>query len=170
MDLSKYVPPLDLGPGMLFGILALVIVLLFAFSVGRTRILISLLAIYVAFSLQTVFPYFSKLQQLATFTKDLPTLRVIVFLILYALAFVLLNGSILRGRFSLGETSFLPVILMGVVQLGFILSIVFNLAPTFFSINERLPKDIIPYLATRQALFYWSLAPIVLLLFSRNKS
>ena len=116
----------SLSSGELFGILVVVGVLLMALTLGRTRTLISTLAIYVAFSLQAMFPFFGWLLQHQSFTNDLPTLRVFVFLILYAIVFGLLNRSILKTRFNLSEASFVAVVAMGLVQLGFFVSIILN--------------------------------------------
>jgi hypothetical protein len=100
----------SLTSGELFGILVVVGVLLMALTLGRTRTLISTLSIYVAFALQTMFPFFGWLLEHQSFTNDLPTLRVFVFLFLYAIIFGLMNRSILKTRFNLGEASFIHVI------------------------------------------------------------
>lgn len=160
----------SLGNEVMFGLLALVVVLLFALSLGRTRVLLSLLAIYIAFTLQAVFPFFGQLQNSVSFTHDLGTLRVVVFLALYVIALLILNGSVLRHRFTLAEAAFTPVILMGLVQLGLIVSIILNLAPDFYGIVGRMPSASIPYLATQRALFVWSLVPLALILFTKRGS
>ena len=132
-DLSKYSQSLqlpDLGSGGLFALLVLVVILLFALSLGRTRVLISLLAVYVAFTLQAVFPYFAYLQEMLS--KDLSTLRVGVFLLLYLITFGLLNRSVLLARFNLSEAAFFSVVFMGIIQLGLLVSIILNLAPSFY--------------------------------------
>jgi len=168
-DLSKYSQSLqlpDLGSGGLFALLVLVVILLFALSLGRTRVLISLLAVYVAFTLQAVFPYFAYLQEMLS--KDLPTLRVGVFLLLYLITFGLLNRSVLLARFNLSEAAFFSVVFMGIIQLGLLVSIILNLAPSFYSINDKIPKELLPYIATQRALFYWTLLPLFMLLFAKR--
>lgn len=157
-----------LTSGELFGILVVVGVLLMALTLGRTRTLISTLAIYVAFALQTIFPFFGWLLQHQSFTNDLPTLRVFVFLILYAIVFGLMNRSILKTRFNLIESSFVSVVLMGLAQLGFIISIILNLAPSFYDISKRLPAGLLPFIGNQSALFYWALIPIILLVFQKH--
>ena len=42
---------------MLFGLLFLIVILLWGFSLGRTRALVSLLSIYIAFVIEEAFPY-----------------------------------------------------------------------------------------------------------------
>ena len=158
----------SLSSGELFGILVVVGVLLMALTLGRTRTLISVLAIYVAFALQTIFPFFGWLLKHQSFTNDLPTLRIFIFFILYAIVFGLLNRSILKTRFNLGESSFVSVVLMGLVQLGFIVSIVLNLAPSFYDISTRVPADFLPYIGNQLALFIWALIPCGLLIFQKR--
>lgn len=158
----------SISPGTLFATLVVVAVLLLALTLGRTRTLISVLSIYVAFTLQTIFPFYSWLLKNESFTNDPPTLRVIVFLGLYAVVFGLLNRTVLKGRFNLSESSFLSVVLMGMVQLGLIISIILNLAPSFYNISHRLPAYLLPYIGNQLALFYWSLVPLFLLLFQKH--
>ncbi len=158
----------SLTPAELFGILVVVGVLLMALTLGRTRTLISTLSIYVAFSLQAIFPFFSWLLKQQSFTNDLPTLRVFVFLFLYAIVFGLMNRSILKTRFNLIESSFVSVVLMGLAQLGLVISIILNLAPSFYNISQRIPASLLPYIGNQHALFYWALVPIFLLLFQKH--
>ncbi|MBP9822335.1 MAG: hypothetical protein KBC81_02760 [Candidatus Pacebacteria bacterium] len=160
--------PSSLSPAMLFAIFVIVGVLLLALTLGRTRTLISVLSIYVAFALQAMFPYFGWLLKHQSLTSDLQTLRVFVFILLYAIVFGLLNRSILKSRFHLGESSFVAVVLMGIVQLGFIVSIILNLAPSFYDIASRIPKTILPIFGNQHALFYWALIPIFLLVFQKH--
>jgi hypothetical protein len=163
---SLHVP--SLSSGELFGILVIVGVLLLALTLGRTRTLVSTLSIYVAFTLQTIFPFFGWLLKHQSFTNDLPTLRVFVFLTLYAISFALMNRSVLKARFNLGESSFLSVILMGIAQLGLMISILMNLAPSFYNISHRMSSSLLPYFGGQHALFYWALIPIALLLFQKH--
>ena len=156
---------ISLSTGNIFGLLAVVCILLFALSLGRTRTLISLLAIYVAFAIQAVFPYFSSLQKTVSLTDDLPTLRIGILLLAYVGSFVLLNRSILQNRFNQSETSFFQIILMCTAQLGFLISIILNLAPAF---KDYIPQLVIPYIANQTALFYWALAPLLLLAFQKK--
>lgn len=157
-----------LTSGELFGILVVVGVLLMALTLGRTRTLISVLSLYVAFALQTIFPFFGWLLEHQSFTNDLPTLRVFVFIFLYAVVFGLMNRSILKTRFNLIESSFMSVVLMGLAQLGFMISIIINLAPGFYDISKRLPASFLPFIGNQSALFYWALIPIFLLVFQKH--
>ena len=64
--MGKYIPNLNLAtssnfnfnfsPSGLFAILVLIFLLLYGLSLGRTRALISLLGIYIAYAIMSVFP------------------------------------------------------------------------------------------------------------------
>jgi len=157
----------QIGPAGLFGILALVIILLGALSLGRTRSLISLLSIYVAFTLQAVFPFFQQLHSDLP-AYDLPTVRVFLFLALYAIVFAVLNQSVLLGRFNLSDAAPFSVVLIGVIQLGLMVSIILNLAPSFYNIDQKIPVSVLPYIGTQRALFWWSILPLVMVLFGNH--
>ncbi|KKU90154.1 MAG: hypothetical protein UY20_C0001G0005 [Candidatus Yanofskybacteria bacterium GW2011_GWA1_48_10] len=163
----KFAP--NLNSSQLFALLAVVGVLLFVLTLGRTRSLVSLLAIYVAFMIQTVFPFFGAILKRADFARDLATLRVIVFLALYAIVFGLLNRSVLRARFNMSEASFSSVFIVGLIQLGLIVSIILNLAPSFYNINQKIPAAVLPYFNNQSVLFYWSLLPLVIFFFQKRK-
>ncbi|HVZ11219.1 MAG TPA: hypothetical protein VG941_02305 [Candidatus Paceibacterota bacterium] len=149
--------------GTIFGVLIVVCVLLFVLSIGRTRALVSLLSIYIAFALQAVFPFFGWLQTMLG--KELPTLRVGILLLAFIVSFILLNRSVLRGRLGLGDAAFFSVVLIGLLQLGLFAAMILNLAPAF---QAYLPDSVIPFLATQKALFGWLLAPLVLLGFQQS--
>lgn len=158
-----------LSSGELFGLLIILAFLVLALTLGRTRTLVSVLSLYVAFALQTIFPFFGWLMSHQSYAHDLATLRVFVFLILYAISFGLLNRSLLKTRFNLSEASFFSVILMGIVQLGFIISIILNLAPSFYNLADRIPSGLLHFFAGQHALFGWAVVPILLLVFQKSK-
>ena len=148
----------------IFAILIVVCMLLFVLSIGRTRALVSLLSIYIAFAIQTIFPFFGWLNQFVN--QDLSILRVGVLLLSYIVTFVLLNRSVLRGRLGLGDAAFFSVILMGLLQLGLFASMVLNLAPSF---EIYVPVFVRPYLTTQMALFVWFMAPLILIAFQKSR-
>lgn len=172
VELTKFLPT-QFGlsnlanPGILFSLLALVFVLLYCLSLGRTRALISLLSIYIAFVFQYTFPYYSNIFESVTFTQDPGLIRVGIFLLIYVAAFFILNRSLLKSRLSLDETSIFWVLIISVLQLGLLSSIILNTIPTLAL--PGVPTAFINYLATSQALFYWATVPLIVLLFIKSK-
>ncbi len=154
------------GPTTLFAVLALIFILLYGLSLGRTRALISLLAIYVAYAIHTSFPYLDRLHELIKISPDLYVTRVVLFLLFYIVTFFILNRSLVKHRLNLNEASFFSVALISVLQLALLITIIMNIVPvTVFKISN----DWTQFFATNEALFYWFLAPIVIVSFLKRE-
>ncbi len=153
---------LNLNSGTLFVGLGLVAVLLYGLSLGRTRAIISLLSIYIAFTFDKVFPYFNELRQALKFSLDDYVLRLSLFLAVYAAVFVIFNYSFIKKKFSSSDFSLFSVLMLSVLQLGLLASILASFLP-----RETL-KFLGPFynfLAGDKALFYWSIVPVPAILF-----
>lgn len=161
----------SLGPEMLFGVLALIFILLYGLSLGRTRALVSLLAIYIAYSIQSVFPYLDRLHDLLSISPDLYITRVALFLVTYILVFLILNKSLVKRRLTLADASFFSVSIISLLQLIILVTVITNIVPlSALRLNGKIPGDFVQYFATQEALFYWFLAPIVVLLFMKSET
>lgn len=160
----------SLGPGMLFGVLALIFILLYGLSLGRTRALVSLLAIYIAYSIQSVFPYLDRLHELVNISPQLYVTRVALFLLIYIIVFMILNRSVVKSRLTLKDASFFSVSIISLLQLIILVTVIANIVPlSALRLNGKVPGDLVQYFATQDALFYWFLAPIAALLFMRGE-
>ena len=156
-----------MGFTWLFGALGAISLSLYGLSLGRTRAVMSLLAIYVAFTLDRLFPYLSEIQKIVSIDIADYWIRVGFFLAAYILVFIIFNLSFLRKRFSSLEFSLFGILLISLLQLGFIISIIFSYLPNELTLKWSF--GIYNYLATQQALFFWAIAPLPALLFIRNK-
>src|SRR4030042_4090292 len=105
------------GTYQLFGLLVVLFVFLYGMSIGKTRATISLLAIFAAYMLTSFFPFWSLLVGLVGESAT-PFLRAGVFLVAYVLAIVAINMSSLSHRLLVGDTSFLKVFMVRVIQVG----------------------------------------------------
>lgn len=141
-------------------------ILLVAFSLGRSRMLLALLSLYVAAFLEPHFVYFDKLRETI---KNVPNhwLHVGLFLLIYAIVFGVINRSVLKHRLILAESSIFAVVLIAIVEMGFLAAILFSYFPP--ELLERVPPKLIPYFATKTAQFWWAIVPILVLLFSKKK-
>lgn len=143
-----------------------VAVFVIGFAFGKSRMLIGLLSLYVADVLTSRFVYFEKLHE--TFKNvDESWLKLGLFLMIFIIAFLLLQRSILRYRLSLSETSIFSVLLLCVLTVGFALSSVLADLPK--SVYSKIPAGIIRYISTKEAHFWWAVAPIAALLFMKKK-
>ena len=154
LDFSKLYQGLDVGPTTLFVGLILVFTIIYGLSLGRTKALISLLGIYVALAFDAAFPYLEQLHNWLPVAGEIYTTRVAVFLVVYLIVFAILNNSFAKGRLTLKETSVVSV------------AVITNIIPD--EIIEKMPEYLSAYFATKQALFYWIIVPIILLTFIRK--
>ena len=155
------------GPQILFAGVILVFLLLYGISLGRTRALISLLGIYIAFVFDTTFVYLRNVNNLIRFSPAIYITRIVLFLAVYFIVFFILNRSIVKSRLTLKEVSFISVFVISVLQLGLLISIITNMLPA--EVLSIFPSFFSNYFATKTALFYWGILPVVILLFMRNK-
>ena len=123
---------LGLGAGagsisqMLFVLLGALFVFLYGMTLGKTRAFISLLAIYIAFVFDAVFPYLGELYQISGLPYPMYFLRTGLFLLVYLLICIAMNRSFLKVRFSLKDFSFFGVILVNILQAGLLTSILIS--------------------------------------------
>ncbi len=155
----------SLGPYVLFAILGFVFILLYGFSLGRTRAMISLLGIYIAYSIVSVFPYLDRLHDVISFSPELYITRAGLFLLFYMIVFMILNRSLVKNRLTLKDASFLMVSIISFLQLILLMTIISNIVPVSVL---KLPDSLAWYFATNEALFYSFIAPVLTLLFLKG--
>ncbi|MBI2062457.1 MAG: hypothetical protein HYT64_02095 [Candidatus Yanofskybacteria bacterium] len=176
--MEKYIPNFDLaaiskfnfnfGPSGLFAILGLIFLLLYGLSLGRTRALVSLLGIYIAYAVMSVFPYLDRLHDLIRASPELYITRVGLFLFIYVIVFAVLNNSLVKSRLTIKDASFLSVSIISIMQLGLLITIITNIVPvSVLKISGSLAY-LSEYFSTNEALFYWFLAPIVIVAFMKR--
>lgn len=166
VDLSKLVRNINLEPTTLFVGLVLIFMLIYGLSLGRTKALISLLSIYVALAFDAGFPYLGKLHELLPVSRELYTTRLAIFLLVYLTVFAILNNSFAKGRLNLKESSIISVAVISLAQIGLLIAVITNIIPD--EIIKKMPQYLSAYFGTKQALFYWIILPIVLLIFLRK--
>jgi len=174
--LIKYIPNFNLatiskfnfGPSGLFAILGLIFLLLYGLSLGRTRALISLLGIYIAYAIMSVFPYLDRLHDLIKVSPELYITRVGLFLFIYVIVFAVLNYSVVKSQLNMRDASFLSVSVISVLQLGLLITIITNIVPVS---ALKIPANFLylsDYFSTNDSLFYWFVAPILIVSFMKG--
>ena len=155
------------GPGWLLGAFGTVALSLYGLSLGRTRAVLSLLSLYVAFVVIKLFPYLDKVGQ----TIDTPFedywLKIGVFVATYIVVFLIFNFSFLRKRLASTEFSLFGIMVISFLQLGFLASIVSSLLPNDIAVKWSF--GFYNYLGTSSALFVWAILPLPVLLFLKQK-
>lgn len=156
-----------LGRGWLLGAFGTVAISLYGLSLGRTRAILSLLGIYVAFAFIQLFPYLEDFNRIIGRPVELHWLKTLIFLTAYAVAFFILNFSLIKRRLSSTEFSLFGVVLISLLQLGFIVSIILSFLPG--SVGAAWLPTFHYFFDSRQALFFWAIAPLPVLLFIKRK-
>lgn len=151
-------------PNVLFAVVIGAILLLYGLSVGRTRALVSLLALYAAYTLTILFPFLDWAQTNLPATIQ-PATAVAVFIGLYILSFLIISRAVARHRLSSGELSLTGVAGISLVQLGLMASMAASLLPPdlaahYFGVT-------LPFLAGSYALFCWAAGALVAVLLLR---
>ncbi len=155
-------------PRGLFAVGAVVVLVFYGLSVGRTKALVSLLSIYVAYVLTVLFPFRTWLESSVPEAAT-DGLSLGMFLLLYALVFLALSRS-MRTRLTLGEISLVQVLLISAVQIGLLASIGVSLLPP--ELGQELFGPAQPYVSGPRALWAWAAASLAILplLRARRKS
>lgn len=143
------------------------VIFLVGFGLGRSRMMISLVSLYVASFLEVHFVYF---KNISAALKNTPSyiMHIGFLLIIYGIVFFLLNRSFMKQRFTLKEASIFAAILMAILQIGFMASIMISYLPT--ATTSVLPSWVLQFFGTKSAQFFWALAPIVALVFMRQET
>lgn len=173
MDFSKYVQGLTgsvnisgLRYDWLIIFFFVFAILLMAFSFGRSRMLLALIALYIAVFLESHFVYFNQLREAV---KSIPEywLHIGLLFLIYGIVFTILNRSVLKHRLTLAESSISAVALIAIVEMGFLASILFSFLPSEFT--KYVPPKLILYFSTKTAQFWWAVIPLLVLIFSKKK-
>jgi len=148
------------SPKQLFILLGCVAIFLYGMSIGKTRALMSLLAIYVALTLTNLFPFLDSITDAVPESLEPYMIKVSLFLVIYVCAFFTLYRSSLK-RLSMGEMGIPKVMLVSLLQVGFTASVVASFIPE--AIAENSLRIAYPFIGTPISLFCWSLVSLVIL-------
>lgn len=155
------------GPGWLLSAFGAVALSVFGISMGRTKAVISLFSLYVAFAINWLFPYFEELESVLKLSLGNYWMRMALFVFTYIVTFIIFNLSFVRRRLSSAEFSLISVMILSFLQLGLMLSILLSFIPK--DIAQGWFFGIYPYFGSSQALFLWAIAPLPVLPFLRAK-
>jgi len=154
------------GPKELFVMLSLVFIFLYGMSIGKTRALLSLLSIYVALALISLFPFFSLIEANAPENLEPYFLKAGLFFIFYVGSFAVLSYSSMR-RLTMGELSIGKVLMISILQVGLIGAVIISFLPE--DVGGQLFTPVIRFFGTTEALFFWCLGSLAILPMMRQK-
>ncbi|MCC6934323.1 MAG: hypothetical protein IT406_01325 [Candidatus Yanofskybacteria bacterium] len=140
--------------------LVVLVLVLYGMSVGRTRALISLLSIYVAYTLAILFPFSQAVSARLPERFQLYA-HAGLFLGAYVLAFLILSSAVRHGRLSMGELSLWQVGAISLVQVGLLVSM------SLLFIDEPFARAIVGrwyvFFAGTSARWAWPAASLAIL-------
>lgn len=147
--------------------LIIIIFLIFAFFVigmalGKTRLAFGGLSIFIAYFLEKTFPFHREVSGYFSGYEDY-LVRGGIFLFFYILAFLFLNQAASRSRFTLSETPFFTVLILGVVQAGFLASVLFSYLPE--SVSASFTPQVKQFFTAPNTQFYWALLLLISFVF-----
>lgn len=141
--------------------------LLYGFALGRERVLMMIVAIYMALAVVTNAPYLERLTATIT-VGSLPALRITIFLGIFLILFFILSQSALLRHFSLGaQGAWWQVFLFSFLHVGLLVSVTISFLPDA-ALVALLP-------ATRKlfvselARFLWIILPIVAMILIKGR-
>lgn len=144
------------------------VVVIVAFSLGRTRMVTALISLYAAAFLESKFIWLDKLREIEFFQdKQDFWLRLALFFVFYFVVFSILNRSMLKQRFTLNEVSAGPILGVAFFEMGFLATIILSYFPP--ELLERVPLTPAPYFLTKTAQFVWAVMPLLVLLLLKNR-
>ncbi len=141
----------------------LLVVFLLGVTFGRSRILIGLLSLYVARLLESNFIYFDKVKSMVSSWPE-HWLHFGLFVIFAMGTFVLIQAAASR-RISQVGSSIPAVTALSFLSAGFLASLVLSYLPVELG---NISPNILQYFTSQTARFWWSVAPLLSLVFLRS--
>ncbi|MFA7286506.1 MAG: hypothetical protein WC052_02495 [Patescibacteria group bacterium] len=143
-------------------------VFFYSFHVGRDRLVVLLIATYMALAVANAASQFGVLVSLTSAAEAHVSFQLSAFLGVFLFIFVTLSSSVLLNALTAGlQGSWWQVLIFGMLQAGLFMSIILSLLPTdLLASLSPVTRDL---LVSGQARFVWVTVPIVaLVLFERR--
>ena len=156
----------DLSLDFLAVIFFLVVMLLIAFSLGRNRIVVAIISTYLAAFIYLILPWSNQIRAWLSL-EQVFWVNLGIFALAWLICYSVLVSSVLRSRASLGDSSVLIVLLLSIVETGFL----FSIAIALLKVGELLALSpvLLKYFGATGAAFAWMLLPLVVFLFLKRR-
>lgn len=140
--------------------------ILFAFTLGKARVLFVLLSLYVGLAVASSLPFITEETSSKFHLGSVAALKIVVFIICVVILFVLFSRMGALSSFS-GKINPLIVLLFSFLQVGLLISIILSFLPadtisSFAPITKKL-------FTTSVARMAWLLVPIVSMVLIKKK-
>lgn len=146
----------------------LVAAFLYGVSLGRNRVIVILIGVYMALALVNFFPYMDRLIEEFNVGGAF-AIRITTFVAFILILFFLLSHSALRSVFNYptkDDSSWFQILVFSILTVGLVISVIVSYLPDDFL--DRLSPLTLQIFGT-QALFWWILLPILAMSMIRRK-
>lgn len=141
--------------------------LLYGFALGRERVLMVIISIYMALAVVTNAPYLERLTATVTL-GSLPAFRITVFLGVFLILFFILSQSALLRHFTLSaQGAAWQVLLFSFLHVGLLISVTLSFLPAS-ALSALLPMTR-KLFVSELARFLWIVLPILAMILVRGK-
>jgi hypothetical protein len=138
---------------------------LYGLTLGRARVVVQIVSSYMTMALLAAAPFMDKIE--ARTPLNHTVFYLIAFMTVFVLLFLLLSKSAFHQHLSEGKGSWGDVLILSIVQIGFLTSIVLSSMSGFALGHVSGITQIV--FAKQPAPFIWTVLPIVALVVIRGK-
>lgn len=140
--------------------------ILFAFTLGKARVLFVLLSLYVGLAIASSLPFITEETSSKFHLGSVAALKIVVFMVCVITLFILFSRMGVLSSFS-GKMNPLVILLFSYLQVGLLISVLLSFLPpdtisSFAPITKKL-------FTTNIARMSWLLVPIVAMLLIKKK-
>jgi len=142
---------------------------IYGLSLGRDRIIIILVGIYMALAVINAAPFLHELKPAEFGVDNIFAFRITTFLAVFVILFFMLSRSALMKTIAKSDApgSWWQVILFSVMHVGLLISITLSFIPTEF--HSQLAPLTRQLFIGEETQFYWLIAPIITMALIRDK-
>ncbi len=159
-----------IGYNELIIVFIIFVVVLVGFSLGRSRMLLALISLYIAAFIDSKFLYFQQLQNSvgkSGFEIQGFVLHIVLFLIIYAVVLLILHQSFLKDKLEFEEASIIAIFAMSALSIGFLASVLVGYIP--YESVLPIPSSTVRVFGSAKAQFVWAILPILCVAFLKEK-
>ena len=138
---------------------------LYGLTLGRARVVVQIVSSYMTVALLASAPFLDKIEARTPLNHTI--FYLIAFMVVFILLFLLLSNSAFHQHLSEGRGTWWDVLLLSVVQIGFLTSIVLSSMSGFALGHVSGITQIV--FAKQPAPFIWTVLPIAALVVIRGK-
>lgn len=155
---------------MLIILFLLVASFVYGFILGRERIMLILVSIYICIAITETTPFLYNMIPQDYSANNIFIFKIGVFLGLFVLLFFLLSGSRVLRTFSRSNSpgGWWQVIVFSILQVGLLMSVMISFVPEEF--YNQLSSFTREWLSGESVQFFWLIAPIVAMALLRDRT